>query len=118
MPATENDRRNQQKVILEKPSFPDHDRTQERGMHSAFPGELRERIESPNSKFIEFDEVQSAPPDQEFTQVLHSGASVNQGRIHEDPNNWLTSDHDDWDAEKDPENRGESLPDYIEGDKH
>jgi hypothetical protein len=59
-----------------------------------------------------------APPDQEFAQILESGPSANRGRIPEDPNNWLTSDPEVGTQDLDPENRGESLVDDLNGDKH
>lgn len=114
MPTTENDRRNLQQPVLEKPALPDHDRTQDEGMHRAIPDEFRERSEDTGS----MEDEQLAPPDQEFGQVLQSGHSANQGRIPEDPNNALTSDKGGEYDEQDPEDRGESLPDYLERDKH
>ena len=113
MPTTENDRRNQAQPILENPSLPDHDRKQDPGMHAAVPEELRESQMGPGA----LDEDEIAPPDQEFGQILQSGLEATQGRIHEDPNNWLTSDADK-SGDGDPEDRGESLVDAMEGDKH
>ncbi|RYZ64199.1 MAG: hypothetical protein EOP09_16320, partial [Proteobacteria bacterium] len=46
MPATENNRRNMQETVLEKPSMPDHDRTKDEGMHAAIPREMMENDET------------------------------------------------------------------------
>jgi hypothetical protein len=119
MPTTENDRRNQQQPILENPSLPDHDRRRDPGMHSAIPHESSEQeIFDPDKELT--DDLEIAPPDQEFQQILENGTRSNQGRIPVDPNNWLTSDptREGNDEDLDPENRGESLPDIMDGDKH
>lgn len=113
MPTTENDRRNQQQPVLEKPSLPDHDRTRDAGMHTAVPSETREAQTGPGS----LDESEVAAPDQEFSQILTSGPAASEGRIHEDPNNWLTADRSK-SLDDDPEDRGDSLPDLVENDKH
>lgn len=135
MPTSENDRRNLQKPVLEQPSLPDHDRRKDAGMHSARPDTIdeaelmaKERYPTRSHPEIEMDlgaldedESETAPPDQEFSQILQSGPRANQGRIPDDPNNWLTSNkeniYQDY-QEQDPENRGESLPDSLEQIKH
>lgn len=110
MPASENSRRNMQETVLENPSIPDHDRTKDPGMHSAHP----ETHEPEQSEHGALDESEIAAPDQEFGQILASGPGANQGRIPEDPNNWLTSDREKNYSDGDPENRGDSLPDMME----
>ena len=116
MPATENNRRNMQEQILEHPSLPDHDRRKDPGMHNAIPEEML------TSQDIEvdslFDDEEIEAPDQEFSQILKSGPAANQGKIPEDPNNWLTSDRDKKSIEDDSEDRGESLADIAEGIQH
>lgn len=126
MPATENDRRNQQEPTLANPSMPDHDRTTDEGMHAAVPTEMladpTTRVggiqEGQANEGGGFDEAPIAAPDQEFGQVIQSGPAANHGRIPEDPNNWLTSDPEGGYQEGDPENRGDSLPDILEGNQH
>lgn len=126
MPATENDRRNRQETVLANPSLPDHDRSRDKGMHAAIPnetlGEQKTTVgriqEGQDNEAGALDESAIAAPDQEFRQLIESGASANNGRIPEDPNNWLTSDAEDGYQEGDPENRGDSLPDILEGDRH
>jgi hypothetical protein len=114
MPTTENDRRNLQQPVLERPSLPDHDRTKDPGMHTAIPDESADLdVMGPGA----LDESEVAAPDQAFSQILESGAKATNGRIPEDPNNWLTSDADK-SLEHDPEDRGESAPDILEGDQH
>jgi hypothetical protein len=113
MPTTENDRRNLQQPVLEHPSMPDHDRTKDPGMHAAVPDESAELdVMGPGA----LDESEIAAPDQAFEQILKSGIESNKGRIPEDPNNWLTSD-DDKSLEHDPEDRGDSAPDILEGNE-
>ena len=112
MPTTENDRRNRQQPVLENPSMPDHDRTKDEGMHRARPEQPEFPIDAED-----VDEA-TAPPDQEFSEVLQSGFASNQGRIPDDPNNWLTSEPGKSLVDQDPEDRGESLPDILERDKH
>lgn len=116
MPTTENDRRNQQKPVLENPSPPDHDRSKDPGMRrvridpaDAAPIGLRDEI-------LGVEDDATAPPDQEFSQILQSGPRANEGRMPDDPNNWLTADPD-LSPEQDPENRGESLPDLEDPDR-
>ena len=116
MPATENDRRNMQEQILEHPSLPDHDRRKDPGMHNAIPEEMLTAQDIEVDTLFEDDEIEA--PDQEFAQILKSGTSSNQGKIHEDPNNWLTSDRDATSVEADLEDRGESLADIAEGIQH
>jgi hypothetical protein len=111
MPATENDRRNIQQPTLERPSMPDHDRTRDPGMHSVMPENLEDEE---TIALLNSDEDEIAPPDQEFGQMLESGMKANNGRIPEDPNNWLTSEPDKGSKDHDPESRGESLPDVQE----
>jgi hypothetical protein len=119
MPTTENDRRNLQKPTLEKPSLPDHDRKKDPGMHSAIPDALNEVLARDERRPKgALDESETAPPDQEFGQILESGLAANQGQFPNDPNNSLTSDHASVDQDDDPENRGESLPDIIERNQH
>lgn len=118
MPTTENDRRNRQEPILEKPSLPDHDRRNDPGMHSVIPEESREQKNLNVDADLTDESDKIAPPDQEFTQILESGTIANRGRIPEDPNNWLTSDPEKGTQDLDPENRGDSLVDIMEGDKH
>jgi hypothetical protein len=115
MPTTENDRRNQQQPILENPSLPDHDRTKDPGMHAAVPMESQEEVD-PDKELT--DDLEIASPDQEFQQILEDGTRSNRGKIPEDPNNWLTSDPEVGTQDQDPENRGDSLPDIMDGDKH
>jgi hypothetical protein len=118
MPANENERRNLQQPTLEKPSLPDHDRTKDQGMHKAEPATLNQNEEIVNEELVKLEE-ETAPPDQEFEQLIEKGADTNAGRIPEDPNNWLTSDPEKGEyREDDPENRGESLPDDLDGIKH
>jgi hypothetical protein len=122
MPTTENDRRNQQQPIPTS-DLPDHDRRKDPGMHTALPEEYRPIHPTPqetakDQTFSDHDENETAPPDQEFQQILQSGPDANQGKIPEDPNNRLTSDQDTLDIEQDPESRGESLPDVIDNVKH
>ena len=64
------------------------------------------------------DDDALAAPDQEFGQMIESGTRANNGLIPEDPNNWLTSDSETGYGDGDPENRGESLADLVENDKH
>lgn len=115
MPANENERRNQQKPVLENPSPPDHDRRNDPGMRKV-------RIDPNLTSPIDLNELHgadddaTAPPDQEFSQILESGARANEGRIPDDPNNWLTADPDP-SPEQDPENRGDSLPDLEDPDR-
>jgi hypothetical protein len=126
MPATENDRRNMQEIVLEKPSMPDHDRTTDEGMHVAIPREMMENDETRVGNVQEgeslkggsMDDDALAAPDQEFGQMIESGTRSNNGHIPEDPNNWLTSDAEQGYSDGDPENRGESLADVLENDKH
>lgn len=121
MPTTENDRRNQQEPVLARPSLPDHDRRKDPGMHTAVPEELREQesLMQKDTTNPETPDIDNPPaPDQEFGQILTSGNNANQGRIPEDPNNWNTSDPEIGYQEMDPENRGDSLPDYVERDRH
>lgn len=121
MPTTENDRRNLQQPTLEHPSMPDHDRTKDAGMHAAIPEESLDEAELRVDADLTDDDDAIAPPDQEFAQILESGTRSNHGRIPEDPNNWLTADKDPKslsDQDLDPESRGESLPDIMDGDKH
>ncbi len=117
MPATENDRLNQQQPTLANPSLPDHDRRNDQGMRSAVPEEIREQ-DVMNVDADLADDSDITPPDQEFGQILESGTTANGGRIPEDPNNWLTSDPEIGTQDLDPENRGESLVDDLNGDKH
>ena len=117
MPTTENDRRNQQKLTLENPSLPDHDRKSDPGMHSAIPEETREQETINVDADLTDEQDKLAPPDQEFTQILESGTRSNRGRIPEDPNNWLTSDPEQGTQDQDPENRGTSLVDILDGDE-
>lgn len=116
MPTTENERRNQQKPVLENPSPPDHDRRKDRGMRKVRidPSQASEIDISDDIRGVEDDAI--APPDQEFSQLLESGARANEGRIPDDPNNWLTADPDK-SPEQDPENRGDSLPDLEDPDR-
>lgn len=126
MPATENNRRNMQETVLENPSIPDHDRTKDEGMHAAIPREMMENDETHVGNVQESDSREGgslsddalAAPDQEFGQMIESGTRANQGHIPEDPNNWLTSDAEQGYGDGDPENRGESLVDALENDKH
>jgi hypothetical protein len=119
MPATENDRRNLQQPTLDNPSMPDHDRRNDEGMHAAIPDESREQ-EQLNVDSDLTDDADITAPDQEFGQILESGTTANGGRIPEDPNNWLTSDPGPGlgAQDMDPEDRGESLVDDLQGDKH
>jgi hypothetical protein len=117
MPATENNRRNLQEQILEHPSLPDHDRRRDPGMHNAIPEEMLTSQDVEVDTLFEDDEIEA--PDQEFSQILKSGPGANQGKIPEDPNNRLTSDHDTkGSVEDDSEDRGESLADIAEGIQH
>lgn len=117
MPTTENDRRNLQQPILENPSLPDHDRTNDPGMHTAIPEEIRDQnVQAPDAELTDDSEI--AAPDQEFAQILESGTIANRGRIPEDPNNWLTSDPEKGTQDLDPENRGDSLVDIMDNDRH
>lgn len=117
MPTTENDRRNLQQPTLSNPSLPDHDRRQDQGMRSVVPDETRDQsVMNVDAELA--DDAAITPPDQEFGQILESGTSANGGRIPEDPNNWLTSDPEIGTQDLDPENRGESLVDDLNGDKH
>jgi hypothetical protein len=116
MPATENDRRNMQEQILEHPSLPDHDRRKDPGMHNAIPEEMLTAQDVEVDTLFEDDEIEA--PDQEFSQILKSGPSANQGKIPDDPNNWLTSDRDAKNIDDDPEDRGESQADIVEGIQH
>lgn len=123
MPTTENDRRNLQEPVLAQPSLPDHDRRNDPGMHSVVPHEIQEQQEQVKKDATQInpetpDVDNPPPPDQEFGQILASGHNANQGRIPEDPNNWNTSDPEKGYSEMDPENRGDSLPDYLERDRH
>lgn len=126
MPATENNRRNMQEPTLANPSLPDHDRTRDKGMHSAVPREMLDPNETMVGGIQEgqanqagsLDERPIAAPDQEFGQLLKSGPNANSGRIPEDPNNWLTSDPEQGYGEGDPESRGDSLPDILDGGRH
>lgn len=126
MPATENNRRNMQETVLEKPSIPDHDRTLDEGMHAAIPREMMENDETRVGNIKEgdsdaggaLDDDSLAPPDQEFGEIIESGVRPRNARIPEDPNNWLTSDAEQGYGDGDPENRGESLADLVENDKH
>lgn len=125
MPATENNRRNEQRPVLENPSLPDHDRTKDEGMHAAVPREMMESQETRVGNIPEGDSVAKgaiddtaiSAPDQEFTEMMDTGI-IRNSRIPEDPNNWLTSDAEIGYGDGDPENRGESLVDAMEGDKH
>ena len=126
MPATENSRRNVQEPTLANPSLPDHDRTKDEGMHAAIPTEMMEDPSTNVGSIQEgdsgspgaLDEAAITPPDQEFEQMISSGSGSNGGQIPEDPNNWLTSDPEQGYADGDPENRGESTADIMEGDRH
>lgn len=114
MPATENDRRNLQQPTLDKPSLPDHDRTRDDGMHQAQPATINE-----NADEVVNMEEEGAAPDQEFEQLMVSGTDATNGLMPDDPNNWLTSDPEKGEyREQDPENRGDSLPDLLERDRH
>lgn len=117
MPTTENDRRNIQQPTLQNPSMPDHDRRKDEGMHSVIPDETRDQ-EMMNVDADITDDSDISPPDQEFGQILESGTTANGGRIPEDPNNWLTSEPERGTQDLDPENRGESLVDDLNNDKH
>jgi hypothetical protein len=112
MPSTENNRRNLQQPTLEHPSMPDHDRTKDKGMH-----EVHAQTVSENQDEVVNPETEKAAPDQEFDQILTSGPAANNGRMPDDPNNWLTSDSDNTASEGDPEDRGVSLPDILEESK-
>lgn len=118
MPATENDRLNLQQPTLANPSMPDHDRRKDEGMHMAMPEESVEMALLDIDDGVIEQDSNIAPPDQEFGQVLESGTKANGGRIHDDPNNWLTSDKTLGSNDMDPEDRGESLVDDLDGDKH
>jgi len=113
VPTTENDRRNQQAPVLQNPSLPDHDRRRDPGMHSVCLEPEQFDPLGPSAP----DESDRAAPDAEFGEILHSGTKSNQGKIPVDPNNLLTSDSDA-SVEQDPEDRGESLPDIMDGDQH
>lgn len=117
MPATENDRLNQQEPVLANPSLPDHDRRKDAGMHAAVPEEVMEQEDTD----IDMDLMDNSeePPDQEFGEILAAGTTANGGRIPVDPNNKLTSDDDPSGVgDEDPEDRGESTVDDYDGDKH
>lgn len=114
MPTTENDRLNRQLPVLEHPSLPDHDRRKDSGMHSAVPDPSAD-LEVMDKGALDDSEI--TPPDQAFGQILQGGVAANQGRIPEDPNNWLTADFDK-SMDHDPEDRGDSLPDIAERDQH
>ncbi len=126
MPASENDRRNQQEPTLANPSIPDHDRKNDEGMHAAIPREMLDSQPTMVGNIQEgeanvggaLNESPIAAPDQEFGQIMASGPAANNGLIPEDPNNWLTADPEIGYGEGDPESRGESLPDILEGDRH
>jgi hypothetical protein len=76
MPSTENDRRNRQQPILERPSLPDHDRRKDEGMHKAWPATAPAYVDSDiNPSDIMNIEEEIAPPDQEYKQILTSGAA-------------------------------------------
>jgi hypothetical protein len=109
MPSTENNRRNLQQPVLEQPSLPDHDRTKDQGMHEAHAV----TIDAESAEKTVNMEPEDAAPDQAFEQMLASGPAANAGKIPSDPNNWLTSDPAA--ADENPEDRGVSLPDIIEG---
>jgi hypothetical protein len=113
MPTTENDRLNQQKPVLERPSLPDHDRNKDPGMHSAMPNELQAGETGPGGAL---DEAEVASNDQEFTQMLNGGTAASNGVFHDDPNNSLTSDMDK-SLDQDPEDRGDSTVDANDPDK-
>jgi len=117
MPSTENDRLNLGEPVLQNPSLPDHDRRKDAGMHAAVPEETMEQ----NSIDVDMDlmDTSEEPPDQEFGQILEAGTTANGGRIPIDPNNKLTSDEDPSGVgDEDPEDRGESTVDVLDGDKH
>lgn len=116
MPATENDRLNQQQPVLANPSLPDHDRTKDAGMHSAIPEETMEQ--SLMDVDADLMDDSQEPPDQEFGEILKAGTRSNGGRIPVDPNNSLTSDPQIGSNDLDPEDRGESTVDDYNGDKH
>lgn len=128
MPTTENDRRNLQEPVLAHPSLPDRDRKNDAGMHavqvtaeqtSQAPQAPQEASQTSETVDLELELAEeNAPPDQEFEQILKSGANANNGRIPEDPNNELTSEPEEGYREEDPENRGESLPDNMENIRH
>ena len=126
MPATENSRRNQAEPTLENPSLPDHDRNRDEGMHAAIPREMLDIEATKIGNIPEGDdgmagsmnEAATAAPDQAFSQMIQSGTAGNNGRIPEDPNNWLTSDPEQGYSDGDPENRGESTVDEMDGDQH
>ena len=113
MPTTENDRLNQQKPVLERPSMPDHDRKRDPGMHAAVPNEIQASDIGPGGAL---DEREIAANDQEFTQILNGGTSANQGIFHDDPNNSLTSDMNK-SLDQDPEDRGESTVEADDPDR-
>lgn len=117
MPASENDRLNQQQPVLANPSLPDHDRRNDKGMHTAIPETAMEQ------ELLDVDadlmDNSQEPPDQEFGEILAAGTRSNGGRIPVDPNNKLTSDKDPSGVgDEDPEDRGESTVDEFDGDKH
>ena len=117
MPASENDRLNQQQPVLANPSLPDHDRRNDKGMHTAIP----ETANAQELLDVDADlmEDSEAPPDQEFGEILSAGTRSNGGRIPVDPNNNLTSDGDPSGVgDQDPEDRGDSTVDDFDGDKH
>ncbi len=117
MPASENDRLNQQQPVLANPSLPDHDRRRDQGMHTAIPETaMQQEINDVNADLMDNSEV---PPDVEFGEILASGTRANGGRIPVDPNNKLTSDGDPSGVgNEDPEDRGDSTVDDFDGDKH
>ena len=119
MPTTENDRLNIGEPVLQNPSLPDHDRRKDTGMHSASL-EARSVKELRDVDLdLELLDYGEAPPDQEFSEILHSGPKSNGGRIPVDPNNKLTSDDDPPGVgDEDPEDRGDSTVDDYDGDKH
>jgi hypothetical protein len=117
MPATENDRLNLGQPVLANPSLPDHDRRNDKGMHSVIPEDTTDQA----MMDVDLDLMDNSeePPDQEFGQILATGTKSNGGRIPIDPNNKLTSDDDPSGVgDEDPEDRGESTVDEYDGDKH
>ena len=118
MPSTENDRLNQQQPVLANPSLPDHDRRNDKGMHTAIPeGTLEQELIDVDADLMDDSE---APPDQEFGEILQAGTRSNGGRIPVDPNNSLTSDPlpGKSQSDLDPEDRGDSTVDDYNNDKH
>jgi hypothetical protein len=116
MPTTENDRRNAQQPVLENPSLPDHNRTRDAGMHEAHPHDI---ADEETMAILAEQEENMSPADQEFEQILNTGTQASNGLIHDDPNNWITSDPEkDGVGDQDPEDRGESLPDILDNTKH